>query len=66
MLLEELFEELSNPEDFVLSTENGNLIARSEDFSAALSAEDFSLISAEFPLFETKFTFSDFEFSQTE
>ena len=66
LLLEELFKELSNPEDFVLSTENGNLIARSEDFSAALSAEDFSLISAEFPLFETKFTFSDFEFSQAE
>lgn len=66
LLLEELFEELSNPEDFVLSTENGNLIAKSEDFSAALSAEDFSLISAEFPLFETKFTFSNFEFSPAE
>ena len=66
LLLEELFEELSNPEDFVLSTENGNLIAKSEDFSAALSVEDFSLISAEFPLFETKFTFSNFEFSPDE
>ena len=49
LLLEELFEELSDPEDFVLSTENGNLIAKGEDFSAVLSSEDFSVISAEFP-----------------
>ena len=62
LLLEELFEELSDPEDFVLSTENGNLIAKGEDFSAVLSSEDFSVISAEFPFYETKFTFSNFEF----
>ena len=62
LLLEELFEELSAPEDFVLSTENENLIAKGEDFSAVLSSEDFSVISAEFPFYETKFTFSNFEF----
>ena len=66
LLLEKLFDELSNPEDFVLSTENENLIADFGDFFAVLSAEDFSVISAEFPLFETKFTFSDFEFRPAE
>ena len=66
LLLEELFEELSDPADFALSTENENIIANSEDFSAVLSAEDFSLISAEFPFFETKFTFSNFEFVPSE
>ena len=66
LLLEELFEELSEPEDFSLSTENENLAADFGDFSAVLSAEDFSLISAEFPLYETKFTFSNFEFKSAE
>ena len=66
LLLEELFEELSDPEDFVLSTENGNLIAKGEDFSAVLSSENFSVISAEFPFYETKFTFSNFEFRRQE
>ena len=63
LLLEKLFDELSDPEDFGLSTENGNLAAKGEDFSAVLSAEDFSVISAKFPLFETEFAFSEFEFS---
>ena len=66
LLLEELFDELSDPEDFILSTENENLLADFGDFSAVLSAEDFSPISANFPAFETKFTFSNFEFKQTE
>ena len=57
LLLEELFEELSDPEEFTLSTENENIVANSEDFS---------LISAEFPFFETKFTFSNFEFVPSE
>ena len=62
LLLEKLFYELSDPEDFTLSTENGNLTAKGEDFSAVLSAEDFSVISAKFPDFETEFAFSEFEF----
>ena len=66
LLLEELFDELSDPEDFVLSTENGNVIAKGEDFSAVLYAEDFSLISAEFPFYETKFEFSNFRFKDAE
>ena len=66
LLLEELFEELSDPDDFSLSTENENLAADFGDFSAVLSAEDFSLISADFPFYETKFTFSNFEFGSTE
>lgn len=66
LLLEELFEELSEPEDFSLSTENENLAADFGDFSAVLSAEDFSLISADFPFYETKFTFSNFEFKSAE
>jgi hypothetical protein len=66
LLLEELFEDLSDPEDFVLSTENENIVADFGDFSAVLSSEDFSLISAEFPFFETKFTFSNFEFVPSE
>ena len=66
LLLEELFEELSDPEEFTLSTENENIVANSEDFSAILSSEDFSLISAEFPFYETEFVFSEFEFSAAE
>ena len=66
LLLEELFEELSDPEEFTLSTENENLVADFGDSSAVLSAENFSVISAEFPLFETKFTFSNFEFKPAE
>ena len=66
LLLEELFEDLSDPEDFVLSTENENIVAKTEDFSAVLSGEDFSLISAEFPLEKTKFVFSNFEFKVAE
>ena len=63
LLLEKLFDELSDSEDFILSTENGNLLAKGEDFSAVLSAEDFSLISAKFPAYETEFAFSEFLFS---
>ena len=66
LLLEELFEELSDPEEFTLSTENEKLISAGENFSAVLSPEDFSLISAKFPLFETEFTFSDFVFKPAE
>ena len=66
LLAAELFEELSDPEDFVLSTENGNIIAKGDDFSAVLSPEDFSLTSAEFPEFKTDFAFSDFAFSSAE
>ena len=66
LLLEELFEELSDPEDFTLSTENEKLFAKGEGFSAVLNKEDFSLISAEFLAFGTKFTFSDFKFEATE
>ena len=66
LLVAELFEEFSDPEDFVLSTENGNIIAKGDDFSAVLSPEDFSLISAEFPEFKTNFAFSDFAFSSAE
>ena len=62
LLLEELFEELSDPEEFVLSTEKEKLVAKNDDFSAVLSAEDYSLISAEFSQYATKFTFSDFAF----
>ena len=66
LLLAELFEELSDPEDFVLSTENSNIVAKGDDFSAVLSPEDFSLISAEFPEYKTRFAFSDFNFSASE
>ena len=66
LLLEELFEELSDPDEFTLSTENENIIAKGEGFSAVLSPEDFSLVSAKFPLFETEFTFSDFVFKSAE
>lgn len=66
LLLEELFDELSDPDEFTLSTENENIIAKGEGFSAVLAPEDFSLISAKFPLFETEFTFSDFVFKSAE
>ncbi|MBQ5329426.1 MAG: membrane lipoprotein lipid attachment site-containing protein [Oscillospiraceae bacterium] len=66
LLLEELFDELSDPDEFTLSTENENIIAKGEGFSAVLSPEDFSLVSAKFPLFETEFTFSDFVFKSAE
>ncbi|MBQ8789519.1 MAG: hypothetical protein IJZ58_08430 [Oscillospiraceae bacterium] len=66
LLLEELFDELSEPDEFTLSTENENIIAKGEGFSAVLSPENFSLVSAKFPLFETEFTFSDFVFKSAE
>lgn len=66
LLLKELFEELSDPEDFVLSMENKGITAKGDDFFAVLSEEDFSLISAEFPEYRTKFVFSNFEFSVPE
>lgn len=66
LLLEELFGELSDAEDLTLSTENGNLAVKGEDFSAVLSVEDFELVEAKFPVFETEFTFSNFEFKPAE
>jgi hypothetical protein len=66
LLLEELFEELSDPEEFILSTENGKITAEGENFSAVFSPEDLILVEAKFPDLETKFTFSDFEFVQAE
>ena len=66
LLLEELFDELSDLDEFTLSTENENIIAKGEGFSAALSPENFSRVSAKFPLFETEFTFSDFVFKSAE
>ncbi len=66
LLLEELFDELSDPEEFSLSTENENVIAKGENFSAVLSPEDFSVISAEFPFSNTKFTFSNWTFTPAE
>ena len=66
LLLEELFEELSDSEDFSLSTENEKIVVKGEGFSAVLSPKDFSLLEAEFPLFETEFSFSNFEFVPAE
>lgn len=66
LLLEELFDELSDPDEFTLSTENESIIAKGEGFSAVLSPEDFSLVGAKFPLFETEFTFSNFVFKPVE
>ena len=66
LLLEELFDELSEPDEFTLSTENENIIAKGEGFSAVLSPQNFSLVSAKFPLFDTEFTFSDFVFKSAE
>lgn len=63
LLLEELFEELSDPEEFTLGREGDYISARGEDFSAILSLDDFSLISAKFPLYNAEFTFSEWVFS---
>ena len=62
LLLEELFDDLADPDEFTLSTEGENLLAKNEDFTAVLSAEDFSVISAKFPLYDTQFTFSGWVF----
>ncbi len=61
LLVEELFDGLSDPESFTLSTENKELSAENENFFAVLSPEDFSPVSAEFPEYGTKFIFSDFK-----
>lgn len=66
LLLEELFDELANADEFTLSTEDGNIIARNDDFTAVLSAEDFSLISAVFEGYATEFSFSDWAFGGAE
>ena len=64
LLLEELFDELSEPDEFVLSAENGEIIVQGDDFIATLYAEDFSLKNAVFPRFDTEFVFERFEFSE--
>ncbi len=66
LLLQELFEELADPEDFALSTEKENLRAQNEDFSAVLNSRDFGLISAKFEKYATEFTFSDWNFAAAE
>ena len=62
LLLEELFDELSEPDEFVLSAENGEIIVQGDDFIATLYTEDFSLKNAVFPRFDTEFVFERFEF----
>lgn len=64
LLLEELFDELSEPDEFVLSTENGEIIVQGDDFIATLYTEDFSLKNAVFPQFDTEFDFEKFIFSE--
>ena len=64
LLLEELFDELSEPDEFVLSAENGEIIVQGDDFIATLYTEDFSLKNAVFPRFDTEFVFERFEFSE--
>ena len=52
LLLEELFEELSDPEEFTLSTENENIVADFGDFSAVLfrsSARNFRFLKRNSP-----------------
>ena len=66
LLLEELFEDLEDGEDLVLSMEDGKVNVNEEDFSAVLSEEDLSLISADFPKYKTSFEFSEFAFAPSE
>lgn len=62
LLLAKLFEELSDPEEFALSTASGEIIVQSDDFTAVLSSEDLSLKTAVFPRFDTEFDFEKMEF----
>ncbi len=62
LLIEELFDELSDPDEYILSTENGDLKAKADDFTAVLNPENFGLISAKFPRYSTEFTFGEFAF----
>ena len=64
LILKELFEELSEPDEFFLSTADGELIAQGDEFIATLSPEDLSLKNAVFPQFDTEFDFEKFEFSE--
>ena len=66
LLLEELFDSLADAEDFTLSTDGEILVAAGEGFSATLSAEDFSVINAEFTGFATVFDFSEWAFEKEE
>ena len=66
LLLEELFDSLADGENFTLSTDGETLNAAGEDFFATLSAEDFSLIKAEFAGFATVFDFSEWAFFEEE
>ena len=61
-LVEELFENLSDEEDFTLSTDKNSVLAKGENFSAILSPEDFLLESAAFSEYKTEFSFSEWEF----
>ena len=62
LLIDELLDSLSDPEDFSLSTENGKIIASGEDFSAVLSEEDFSVVTVVFPRYDEKIIFSEWIF----
>ena len=64
LLLEELFDDISNLDEFVLSTAEGEITAQGDDFAATLSLEDYSLKNAVFPRFDTEFVFERFEFSE--
>lgn len=63
LILKELFEELSEPDEFFLSTADGELIAQGDEFIATLSPEDLSLKNAVFPQPAMEFNFEKFEFS---
>ena len=64
LILKELFEELSEPDEFFLSTADGGIIVQGNDFIATLYTEDFSLKNAVFPQFDTEFDFEKFIFSE--
>ena len=66
LLLEDLFDALADADDFSLSTEEEKITAENDDFTAVLSEEDFSLISAAFKEYATEFSFSEWSFGGEE
>ena len=58
LLLEDFFEDMSDPEEIVLTAEGDKLLVTSDDFFGELDKENFSPKEITFPQYNAKFLFS--------
>ncbi len=65
LLLEKLFDELSDPDEFTLSTAKDGFAVNGDDFTAAVD-DDLVLQNAVFPRYDTEFVFDGWDFLPSE